>query len=752
MTKSKRLFRSYLLVLIFPVLFFILYKVDLPQNQNNGAFQFYTSVKSQKVKRLDFYQHNQLLSSWNGPFVTYTQLDYVKTNLIETDAGFKLGIVHENAGDTLSFLGLNFLMDGIVYTLQPEQVNKLNLSPNGRLVVQDGQLKIICKDKYNIVLEMNSPLSWSNNSIKGFKKIYLVVITLLFILAVVLIKPDAYWFFTSLFVGLGMTFYFWYLGKDPSAQIRITPFVPNESATFYFNSMPVFNSSLSVNYNDTVELRKTQGYPGKYAFYRIDFPDRKLDLSQTQLNYAMGLLNCTWKLNDLSPFDINGNSLHYHNGIFSTAGEDPFLCLSSASITRSIKQLDFLRISLYMVLSLLVFVCMLLLQATFKLNSGAQHLLVFPFLFICFGSLLLSFADERRLIMSEEKRLAYPLPIYNDSLPLKEFTKQLDNYMKDQLPGRGQLIIANNYIKYKTFSELATNPMVYFGKEDWMFYIGENVKEIYENKKLYTPEELKKMTRNLEERRDWLKEKGIAYYVLFPRMSHYFYQENVGEGIHQYIKKPRLEQFLEYLKQHSTVNIIDVYSPMLAAKNKYPRDLYYRSDSHWNLFGAYFAYEAVIQRIQRDYPQVKNPIPLNEINWVETESNEADLSKLISLSNAITRHEFLPIHSDVNSSTPVVAPNYPEYHSVHPLIVYQGKDSVAPAIVMNRDSYSNFLIPYFSKHFSRQTYIWSPLFFPTIIEKEKPAIVISEMMERFVSDLLIDNPPLPLKNKLVPKE
>ena len=747
MIKNIRPFAYYLLVLLFPLLFYGLYKIDLPKDQNNGAFQFYTSVQSHQVKRLDFYQGDQILSSWDGPFTAYKQVDYVNSKHVETDAGFKLGIVHEQANDTLSFLGLHFLIDGIVYTLQPGQLNTLRLSPNAKLVVQDGQLKIICRDKYNIVLELNSPLSWSNNSIKGFQRIHLIVIALLFLLAVILTRPGLYWFFVSSFVCLGMTFYFWYLGKDPSAQIQITPFVPDEPATFYFNSMPVFNSSLSVSYNDTVELRKTQGYPGKYAFYRIDFPDRKQDLSQTRVTYAMGLLNRSWKLNNLSPFDINGNGLSYHNGSFSTSGADPFLCLSSASITRSIKQLDFLRISLYMALSLLVFVCMLLSQSIFKLNAGPQHHLVFPFLFICFGSLLLSLADERRLIMSEEKRLAYSLPIYNDGLPVKEYTKQLDNYMKDQLPGRGQLIIANNYIKYKTFSELATNPMVYFGKKDWMFYIGENVKEVYENKRLYTEEELKKMTRNLEERRDWLKEQGISYYVLFPRMSHYFYQENVGKGIHQYIKKPRLEQFLEYLQQHSTVNVIDVYGPMLAAKNKYPRDLYYRSDSHWNLFGAYFAYAAVIQRIQKDYPQVKNPIPLDEINWVETESNEADLSKLISLSNVITRHEFLPLHPDVNSSTPVAAPNYPEYHSVHPLIVYQGKDSVVPSIVMNRDSYSNFLIPYFSKHFSRQTYIWSPLFFPSIIEKEKPAIVISEMMERFVNDLLIDNPPLPLKNK-----
>lgn len=747
MIKLKNIVVPYLLVLIFPILFYALYKADQPKEPNNGVFQFYTSVQSQHVTRLDFYQGDHILSSWDGPFTTYKQLDYVKSSPIKTDTVFKLGIVHEQANDTLSFLGLHFLIDGIVYTLQPEQLNTLRLSPNAKLLVHDGQLKIICRDKYNIVLEMNSPLSWSNNSIKDLQRIYLIVIFFLFVLAVILARPDLYWFSVSALVCLSMTFYFWYLGKDPSAQISITKFTPNEAATFYFNSQPVFNPSLSVTHNDTIDVRKTQGYPGKYVFYRIDFPDKKQDLSNTSVTYAMGILRHSWALNKLSPFDINGNGLDYRHGKFSAAGADPYLSLTSAPITHRIKQLDFIRTNLYMVFALFVFAGMISLPKLFKLHPDPQHLLIFPFLSICFGSLLLSLADERRLIMSEEKRLAYPLPVYDKTQPVKEYTKQLDNYLKDQLPGRGQLIIANNYIKYKTFSELATNPMVYFGKKGWMFYIGENVKETYENKQLYTEEELKKMTRNLEERRDWLKEQGISYYILFPRMSHYFYQENVGEGLHQYNKKPKLEQFLDYLQKHSTVNIIDVYAPMLAAKKKYPRDLYYRSDSHWNLFGAYFAYAAVIERIQKDYPQIKNPIPLNEINWVEAESEEADLSKLISLSGVITRHEFLPLHADVNSSRALAAPNYPEYHSVHPLIVYQGTDVSTPSIVMNRDSYSNFLIPYFCKHFNRQTYVWSPLFFPTIIEKEKPDIVISEMMERFLTDLLIDNPPLPLKNK-----
>lgn len=745
MIKNKKLTLYYFLLLVFPILFFVLHKIDQPKNTTTGLFQFYTSIKAPQLIRLDFYKNDKVLANWPGPFDSYKQIDFLDTKLAEDDKGFRLNIEHKSANDTLSFLGFNFLMDDVVYTLQPENIDNLSTSSNAKILIHNKQLKLVCLDQGTATLNINTPLSWSNNTLRGYKKKFTLGIFFIFLIAVVAFKPSRFWFLVSLCLSLGMTLYFWYLGKDASAQIIINSFSSQESATFYFNSTPVFSPELSVAFNDTNDIRRTQGYPGKYSFYRIDFQENIRNLAQTNIKYSIGVLNHTWELNKTDPFDINGNDIDYSHDSYYTSGKDPFLCLTTAEFSKTIKLIDLLRANIYLLFSLLTFVGTLIIGRLFKEDLLPQHIIIFPFLFICFGSLLLTLFEDRRLIMSEEKRLAFPAPTYTDSVQLKEYTRQLDNYLKDQLPGRGPLVIANNYIKYKVFSELATNPIVYFGKKDWMFYIGENVKEVYENKRLYTEEELKKMTRNLVERRDWLKEKGINYYILFPRLSHYFYKENVGEGIYQYIKKPRLEQFIEYLQKNSSVNLIDVYEPMLAAKRKFSRDLYYRSDSHWNLFGAYFAYEAVIKRIQKDYPQVKDAIPLGDIKWIETESDEADLSKLISLSGVITRHEFLPLHPDVNSSVKQAAPDYPEYHSVHPLIVYKGQDSLTPRLVMNRDSYSNFLIPYFSKHFSRQTYIWSPLFFPGIIEKEKPTIVITEMMERFLNDLLIDNPPLPLK-------
>ena len=66
-----------------------------------------------------------------------------------------------------------------------------------------------------------------------------------------------------------------------------------------------------------------------------------------------------------------------------------------------------------------------------------------------------------------------------------------------------------------------------------------------------------------------------------------------------------------------------------------------------------------------------------------------------------------------------------------------------PSLLMYRDSFGNYLISYLNNNFNRCTYLWTPLFYPTIIEKEKPDIVIQEMADPTIYNLLLANPELP---------
>jgi hypothetical protein len=59
-----------------------------------------------------------------------------------------------------------------------------------------------------------------------------------------------------------------------------------------------------------------------------------------------------------------------------------------------------------------------------------------------------------------------------------------------------------------------------------------------------------------------------------------------------------------------------------------------------------------------------------------------------------------------------------------------------PKLLMFQDSFGERLNPYLSESFSESLYIWTPGVSLAIIEKEKPHVVILELVERHLSSLL----------------
>src|SRR5262249_27077259 len=56
--------------------------------------------------------------------------------------------------------------------------------------------------------------------------------------------------------------------------------------------------------------------------------------------------------------------------------------------------------------------------------------------------------------------------------------------------------------------------------------------------------------------------------------------------------------------------------------------------------------------------------------------------------------------------------------------------STLPRAVIFRDSFTSRLVPFLSEHFSRAVYLWQNDFDAQVVEQEKPAIVIQEIVGR----------------------
>ncbi len=727
--------------LLFPAAWFLFYRMDDQTRSNTNETVFYTSVKAPKGAIVEFYKGKSFMVRLNGTGNSFKPLQY-EGGIDKLDS-LNIKVSGAHTGDTISFESINLFEQNTVYTL-PENQFQLIKSDSAYICNTSAHLLSYIQNKNagRFTISLTNPAFWAHPDVSNLKFwLLLSLFIFAFVILLILAPPINILLIATSFACVFMGFY-WWIGKDITSEINITNSKPMKEVVIYHNSSPIFTYELHRFYKGPSTNFKSQVDLVSSPYTRISFINDTTSINVLSFKLNYGIFSKNWNLKDIPPSQMFTNDVDYDSrtSTWKVTGGDPFVSITTAPLIQEIDKLIFIRKSVFLFISIFVFIVSLFLFPLLSRISLDKKILVSSFFVVLFNSFLFWVFNSDKLELDSEKRLAY-LPPALDNLTFPEYTHDLGLYLQDQLPGRTSLIVSNNFIKYETFGQVPGNAMVHFGLDRWMFYTGENTTEIYENKHPLTDSELNAMKTILVARRDWLRKRNIHYYIFFPRLPHFIYNEKMGPGLNVYNAKPKLIQLLNYLKQTTDLDIIDMEKPIQEAKGKYKQNIYYTNDSHWTDFGAYFAYRDIIKYIQRDFPNLRSPIPFDSIKWEEGYDYGGDLAQLLCLNTVIPRHIYIPVNSRVNDFYKIAPPIYPEFVSIHPMLFYNSYDEHAPKMIMNRDSYTNALIPYFSSEFSRQGYLWSPFFYPTIIEKEKPEIVMTEMSERCLYDLLLDTPP-----------
>lgn len=483
---------------------------------------------------------------------------------------------------------------------------------------------------------------------------------------------------------------------------------------------------------------------GLYRHLRLDIPKSDtLTVSSLQFQY--------WPFSfELSGYDL-ANACDLKNDVqfrFNEAQEmiiysgkvDPFLVISNENLLSSYLFYQIKRQQYPIWMSILFFLLILISLSVFK-SRGKVAITSLFFLFLTIPSITF-FLKEDVLDLETEKRKALPKPTFEGSL--LDFTSSTSGYLEDQFGGRAGMITAWNFLRVAAFGQTAHSAAVFFGEEPWMFYRAEGVQEVYENKQPFTESQLQKMCTVLQERKDWLAYYGIDYYVFFPPLKHTIYEEHLPKRIKKANNRSKMDQLVDAVKATTDVNVIDLRNVLFEAKKKEDRPVYYYVDSHWNLLGAHHAYQEIVNTVKEDHPLIGDPSEKEDFNWFETLSTDGDLAYVLSLNTYLLRSEIVPDPFEGYCADSIASINYPSHESVHEVQTREvkGLDKKMLKLVMNRDSYSNFLIPFLAEHFERSVYLWTPLFNAEVIKEEKPDIFMTEMLERFMIDLTMDNPPI----------
>jgi hypothetical protein len=366
--------------------------------------------------------------------------------------------------------------------------------------------------------------------------------------------------------------------------------------------------------------------------------------------------------------------------------------------------------------------------------------LVLIFLFLIYLPLVNSILPMVKPQAIQERRQLAGGPEFRFDA-LSDFLSEYRKYYDDHFVLRNLLIKTNSLLHFILFRRSAT-PLVTVGKGGWLFMAEEtpqrNETDYFRSVSLFGREELENWTRILEARRTWLSARGIEYlFVVVPNKST-IYPEFMPDYIHRVRKVSRLDQLMDSLSLHSKVKILDLRPSLLAAREVYP--VYYKTDSHWNDFGAYTAYREIIRYIHDFYADEK-PMPLSDFEIRRLNRAGGDLAQTMALEKNLLRENSVEMIPEI--------PFYARTVSRVNLSAYVTKSisrcrtGKLPGAMVVHDSFIHELRPFLAQHFSSMVFIWDwgLNIYPEIIRRQKPWLVIEEMAERYLLDKILSNPP-----------
>lgn len=320
---------------------------------------------------------------------------------------------------------------------------------------------------------------------------------------------------------------------------------------------------------------------------------------------------------------------------------------------------------------------------------------------------------------------------------LLDFPARYMRYYGDHFPYRKLLFRWNGLFHHHVLHTSSMPDNVIYGKDDFLFLIRPGAVDYYRGLPLFTEEELATIAQRLDKRRAWLASQGIDYYLYVPPLKATIYPDKRPDKLAQVLPTTGMDQLKAYLEEHSSVKMIDPRQELLAGRQV--RDTYYTSDIHWNPWGALIGYQVLMQRLLQDHPELGIPCSASDY-IVEADTNDqGDLALQLALNDQLPRVTYMmaphaPTRYRELSERPLPGTGFFKYRP----IFTQGPDPQAPKLLMFRDSFAVYLIPYLGDHFREAVYVWTPLFLPDVVEQEKPDIVVQEVMELFLPDLLHD--------------
>ncbi len=315
---------------------------------------------------------------------------------------------------------------------------------------------------------------------------------------------------------------------------------------------------------------------------------------------------------------------------------------------------------------------------------------------------------------------------------LSALPARLDTYYDDHLGFRDDLIRAWAWLHIEIFGVSPSDSLV-VGKDGWFFFGDADAIAQYRGIARFEADDLERWRTVLEERRDWLAERGIQYLVVLVPNKHRVYAEFMPDALPRMNPDSQLDQLVSHLRDHSDVSILDLRPALERARSK--QRIYHKTDTHWNDIGATAGARAILDALTPGLPQLAGHPPLR-FRRAERTTPGQGLARIVGLSRAYPENSLDLVVLKPRAGVPPGrrAAHAERVRRQQPFALGTG-DPTLPRAVMFRDSFANALVPFLSESFDRILYVWERHLDRRVIEVEQPDVVIQQIAERFLGDL-----------------
>jgi integrase len=273
------------------------------------------------------------------------------------------------------------------------------------------------------------------------------------------------------------------------------------------------------------------------------------------------------------------------------------------------------------------------------------------------------------------------------------------------------------------------------GKDGWLFLHHDRNAYLdqYAGKLRLSTEQLRYWRELVETRAARIAETGATYHFLVVPEGPAIYPEKLPDFITGPGERPVLQIMRHLEEARSPVRLIYPLEDMQAEKSRW--EVHRRTDTHWSDAGAFIAYKSLIKEIAKRASV--HEVTEEELHFADFEV-QGDLAYKLDVESGPT-----PCVRYVYSRARLVHDNRVRLNGS--LVITECREAPPTTCVIFGDSACFAMLKVLAQSFRRLVFALTPMVDYDLISAERPDVVVTEMVERYMIDVPIDWDSLPLE-------